>query len=456
MDCHTSDHPIVVIGGGISGLAAAYRLTQRGERVVLLEAGDVLGGLGVEGSIGGYPIERFYHCIMPTDDALLAIVDELGLGSTIRWTSTTMGMVVDRTRYPFNSPMDLLRFRALTFPQRVRFGAATLALPRLGRRIDLDRTRTADWLMSAYGEQIWDRLLQPMFGAKFGDAFGEVPARYLHERLGRESNVAIRGHPEGGYRAIVAALREAIVAGGGTVEVSRPVRHIADTGDAVEVTDDLGTITASSVISTIPIPLLRRVSDPDLAGRLPTGDIRYQGVVNAAILLRRPLDGHYWTPVVHSGTDFDGVIEMSALTGTRRFDGRTLVYVMKYCDRDSDLFRADPAELGRRWAGQLCRLYPDRVTAEDICAVEVFAAPFVEPVPQVGTTGIRRPTHVQGTRVHLATTAHLYPRVNSWNSAVGFADGVVTAIPATVLLDGAARGRGGHGGRGDVVRGHGQ
>jgi len=34
-----------VVGGGIAGLAAAYRLRDRGHEVTVIEAGDDLGGL---------------------------------------------------------------------------------------------------------------------------------------------------------------------------------------------------------------------------------------------------------------------------------------------------------------------------------------------------------------------------------------------------------------------------
>ncbi|MGE2713328.1 FAD-dependent oxidoreductase [Mycolicibacterium litorale] len=422
--------PVVVIGGGISGLTAAYRLTRASIPVHLVESADELGGLGMGGEIGGIEIERFYHCVMPTDEHLLPLLDELGLADAIRWQQTTMGMNVDGRRFPFNNAVDLLRFTPLRLTHRIRFGAVSLLLRRLGRGKDLDNTRTEDWLRGVYGPTVWERMLKPLFGAKFGDAFADVPARYLYQRLGRESNVATRGYPDGTYRAIVDRLRTEIESGGGRVLCGVAVQHVALDGDGARVR--LGTgeeIAAQSVVSTVPVPLLHSLADEPLRAELPSVRLDYQGVVNAVFLLDRPLDGHYWAPVINCGTEFDGVVEMSALTGTQRYGGRSLVYVMHYCGRDSALFAEPDAEIARRWTAQLRALYPDRLT--DTGAVEdvrVFKAPFVEPIPTLGYHDRMPSARVGDTNVYLATTAQIYPDVTSWNSSVGLADRVVREV----------------------------
>lgn len=67
---------VVVVGGGFTGLSAAYHLAQRGVRVVLLEASRLgagasgrTGGIVLEGTAVG-PLERVEHCL----DALAAVV----------------------------------------------------------------------------------------------------------------------------------------------------------------------------------------------------------------------------------------------------------------------------------------------------------------------------------------------------------------------------------------------
>jgi protoporphyrinogen oxidase len=419
---------VTVIGGGICGLATAHRLVRAGVAVTLLEASDQLGGLGTFFTSRGRSVERFYHCVMPTDSALLALLDEVGVRESVDWRPTRMGMIVDGVHRPFNSALDLLRFRPLSLVNRIRFGVISVLLRRLGKGKDLDLMRTEDWLRGLYGDKVWSLLLAPMFGAKFGSAFGDVPALYLWERLGRESNKSVRGYPGGGYESVIAALRASIEAGGGEVRTCAPVRLLEAGPDRALVTlADGETIEADHVVSTVPLPALRAIADADLAPRLPDVRLPYQGVVNTLFFLRKPLSGHYWAPVLRSGTEFDGVIEMSALTGTEQYGGRHLVYVMHYTDRESALYREDDDAIAARWTDQLLSLHKG-LTRDDVDEVRVFKAPFVEPVYPLGYLTQRPAVEVPGTRLRLATTAHVYPNVTSWNSSVELADSVTDRL----------------------------
>jgi protoporphyrinogen oxidase len=418
---------VVVIGGGICGLTVAYRLMRAGHRVTLVESSDQLGGLGTFFRWRDEWVERFYHCVMPTDDELLALLAELGLRNDVRWRRTSMGMIVNGRHHAFNSPVDLLRFTPLKPHDRIRFGVASLLLRRLGENKDLDKIRTEDWLRRIYGDVVWDSLLAPMFGSKFGRYFADVPALYVWQRLGRERNVATRGYPAGGYKTIIDALHAALDKGGATVRTATPALRLSSTRTRAHlVVHGNETIEADHVVSTLPLPQLRSLADEELTARLPTVQLTYQGVVNALFFLRAPLAGHYWTPVLRSGTDFDGVVEMSALTGAESLAGRHLAYAMRYTDRESGLYREDDASIARRWTSQLRGLYS--LPADAVEDVRVFKAPFVEPVYPLGYLDQQPSVEVLDTSVLLATTAHVYPNVTSWNSSVRLANQVAGMI----------------------------
>jgi protoporphyrinogen oxidase len=432
---------VIVVGGGIAGLAAAHRLSRSDAEVVLLESSDQLGGLGTFFESGGTYLERFYHCIMETDDALLAVLDELGLRDAVRWRRTTMGIVVQGRRYPFNTALDLLRFRPLSLPQRVRLGVVTLLLRRLGRGKDLDSIRAEDWLRGLYGDQIWERVWEPLFRSKFGPGVRDVPALYLWQRMGRESNVSTRGYPRGGYKTIIDALRSSIASHGGTIRTSTPVHRLSQVGTRMQVDLAAGEVLrADWVISTAPLPLLRRLTADDarLSSGLPTTELRYQGVVNALFFLDRPLDDRYWTPVLDSGTEFDGVVEMSSLSGPQTYGGRHLAYAMKYTSRDSTLFAEPDETIAARWTDQLLELYADLpLRRENVVEVAVFKAPFVEPAYPLGYARAKPGIAVGDSRLLLATTAQVYPRVTAWNSSVWLSNTVVDHLWQRVAAAGS-------------------
>ena len=68
-----------IIGGGVAGMVAAYRLSQQGHQVGLYEASPFLGGLVRTFEPGGDTLEAFYHHIFSTDTTIVDLIEELGL-----------------------------------------------------------------------------------------------------------------------------------------------------------------------------------------------------------------------------------------------------------------------------------------------------------------------------------------------------------------------------------------
>lgn len=425
---------IAVIGGGVSGLSTALRLAKDGAAVTLYEASPQLGGLGTFFRHGDGWLDRFYHCVMPTDAHLRGVIDEVGLRSSLYWRPTTMGFVYESKHYAFNSPLDLLRFSPLSPVDRVRLGATTLLLRHLSDGSDLDDRTTADWLSSLFGRRIWQRFWRPLFRAKFGDKADALPARYIWQRLGREGNTADRGYLRGGLRALIGALEGEITGAGGRVICDAPVETLEPVGgiDGPVRVKARGrrASTYDWVVSTVPLPQLAKMAGGTaLEPHIPLPDLPYQGVVNALFFLRRGLDGHYWTPVVASGTEFDGVVEMTTLVDREQTGGAHLAYVMHYADRSEALFAEPEADIAARWRQQLVRLYASRgLRDEHVAEVRVFRAPFVEPAYPLGYGRMKPGFWAGPSRVVLATTAQIYPDITAWNFSIRLGERSLTEL----------------------------
>src|SRR5688572_4739883 len=174
-----------IIGGGISGLASAVRIAALGHRVTLFEAEAELGGLGTTFPWRDTHLERFYHCILPSDRALLAHVAELGLEPDLRWRGTRMGFMYRRRVHPMNTAWDLLTFPPLTFAERVRMGLIGLRARASGTSPELDGIPAADWLRGMAGERAFEILWKPMLSAKIGDEYAKLPALWVSSRMHR-------------------------------------------------------------------------------------------------------------------------------------------------------------------------------------------------------------------------------------------------------------------------------
>jgi len=101
---------IAVIGGGLAGLVAADRLLGSGFPVTVFEKWPEAGGLVGTLTVGGTPLERFYHHLFTTDVDYLDFAREFGLEQEIDWLPSKMGFFTGGRLWDFGTPASLLKF----------------------------------------------------------------------------------------------------------------------------------------------------------------------------------------------------------------------------------------------------------------------------------------------------------------------------------------------------------
>ena len=76
---------IGIIGGGLAGLSAAYYLQQKGYQVRIFEGEEELGGLAASYDTEGDSIEKFYHHLSKSEETIVELAEELGIGDKVEW-----------------------------------------------------------------------------------------------------------------------------------------------------------------------------------------------------------------------------------------------------------------------------------------------------------------------------------------------------------------------------------
>jgi len=426
---------VAVVGAGIAGLACAHHLARSGAHVTLVESSDQLGGLGTFFDYRGAALERFYHCMLPSDRHLLALLGDVGLEDQAYWKETSFGFMHAGRLYPLNTALDLLRFGPLSVTDRLRVGATGLWGSLRSSR-GLDDVTCEAWLTALSGRHAFETFWKPMLQAKFGDRYRQVPALWFWTRFNREKGgrKETKGYLHGGYRRIAQALADGVAARGGQVrmrtragriDLAADGRPTVQVGDAApEVFDQL--VFTGPITALEPLTAGSRLAQ---TGRLPDAQIDMQGVVNAVVMLRRGLTPHYWVASIDPEVPFQGIVESTTLIDRAETGGVHLVYLMNYLHRTDPRFaRPDDDTLDAYLAG-LRRMFPS-LGQDDILDARVFRSPFVEPLYSVGYQRRTPPIALVPGRVYLATTAQVYPEVTSWNGSAGLARRVVDQMLA--------------------------
>jgi protoporphyrinogen oxidase len=426
-----ASHSVAVVGGGISGLASAVRLSRLGHPVTLYESEPVLGGLGVTFPYRGGHLEKFYHCILPNDDALIELIREVGLEDDLIWRQTGMGFMHRGRVYPMNTASDLLRFSPLSIIDRLRLGLMGVRARYSGRAESLDDVPVDEWIRRQVGRRAFEVMWKPLLEAKIGDGYSSIPALWLSSRLSREKNTAkeVKGCLRRGYKSLVAAIEQTLVAGGVDIKLDTRIDAIERDGERMAIRIGSDRVPFDSVVAASPlIGFQRLTSGLELPDTIRDLRLDYQGVISAVFIMREPLTPYYWMPVVDSGATCQGIIEMSNLVPLTRSDGKYVTYLVNYTHRNGEQFARSEEDLLAAYRADLERLFP--AAAATIEDAYLFRAPFVEPIWPLGYRSARPAPSVIPGRLYLASTAQVYPRVNSWNSCCEVVNELMVAFEA--------------------------
>jgi len=437
-----SGRRVGVVGGGILGLTAAYRLLQAGAEVAVFERSTDLGGLVGAFDFDGHRVDRFYHVILPTDHRVRGLAEELGLGDRFRFRPTGVGFYDDGRLFSMNSLREFLTFPLLPPHDRLRLASFVLRCQLTSGHDQLDETPLGDWLRKHCGKRIVERLWRPLLDSKFDGRFDDLPATYLWARTRRMSKTRdsggreVMGWLEGGYETLIEALVGRIRELGGEVHAATAVDQILGSNGSVQGLVVEGALRPfDSVLCTLVPPLARRLLSADLAAHVPEDHCRYLGVVCVLVRTSRSISPYYTLNITDRRIPLTTVVETTHVVDPDRAGGH-LLYVSKYVNRSHEDLQRDPDDVRADYLRHARTMFPALVE-EVILGSVVQRAPAVEPVHLLG--GARRlPTMFPAPGLAMASTAHVYPEVVNGQAVLGVVEqvvpGVVERLPAIERL----------------------
>lgn len=430
---------IGVIGGGVAGLVAAYRLASAGHRVSLWERGQRFGGQAVTFELNGARIEYFYHHLFQSDTAIVALAEELGVGDSLMWLPSNVGYLSDGKIYPFNGALDLLRFTAIPPIDRIRLGLTTLWLQRQANWKPYEKTTADRWLRRALGTRAYDRTLGAQLRAKFGRYHDQVAMVWFWGKIrlrttsrkspfGQEKLGYFRGSFDTIINAMVRGCERAGVdlhLGAGPDEITQ-----GDDGCWTLRFSDGEPVVCDAVVATVPSPIFSKLV-PQLPEDYRNGlsGLTYESAVVAVLELEQKLTDIYWLNIADGAVPFTGVIEHTNFLPPSDYGGSHIVYLSRYMEPDNPAWTASDDELFAEYLPHLKRLNPsfdpswirNRWIFRERAAQPVITMNYSERIPA-------RRTPLSG--LYLANTTQIYPEDRGTNYSVRLGNEIAAQVDA--------------------------
>ncbi|MER5464947.1 protoporphyrinogen oxidase [Streptomyces sp. NPDC002668] len=313
MNAHTHTSHVVVIGGGIAGLAAAHRLLDSGVRVTLLEATDRLGGKLQTGEIEGAPVDLGAESMLARRPEAVELARAVGLADRLTPPATSTARVWTR---------DALRPMPKGHVMGVPGDPAALAgllsadsIARIERERDLAPVELGDdvavgaYVAERLGREVVDRLVEPLLGGVYaGDAYrismrAAVPQLFEAAKTHESLLAAVRDiqakaaqqHSagpvfmgiDGGVGQLPPAVADAVRAQGGEILMETPVLGMTRTAEGWQIRTDQRLIAADGVVLATPAwsaAALLAAESPAAAAEL--GQVEYASMALVTMAFR--------------------------------------------------------------------------------------------------------------------------------------------------------------------------
>ena len=316
---------VAVLGGGLAGMAAAWRLSRLGHDVTLVERRPYLGGraFSFTDRESGVQVDNGQHVFLGCCTEYVQFLDEMGtLHLTHRQRRLRIEVFDPRGKrgllsaLPLPAPLhlgwSLLRYPHISWTDKLRAVKALLRIQREGfhNRRDLESRSFRDWLEEAGQssraiQNLWDLLVLPALNDASGDVSASAGFMLFKTALLKDRHAASVGYARAGLSEVMGnAVERRLREQGVTLVLGRMAEHLhIDHGAVAGVALTGGELVRADFYVSALMPTV-------LLGLLPEEWRRHPAFAPAEALTWSPIVNlHVWYDRPVADFDFAAFVE---------------------------------------------------------------------------------------------------------------------------------------------------
>ncbi len=433
----------VIVGAGFTGLSAAFELTKSGKSVLVIEEETGPGGLAGDFLFSdGVRTEKFYHHWFNHDTEIQDLIEELGLTKNVLKFESSTATYFNGRAWKMSSPLDLLKFKEITFFQRVRLGLSVLYVRRIKNWKSIESLSIREWLEPIVGKNVYSKVWEPLVQAKFSIFSEEVSAVWMWKKLvlrggTRKSNGAEELYYfKDGFGELARIIVDEVKSRGGDFIFGVPVKLcMRDGSGQFDVTLESGRVLKTkTVLLTTPLPITSKLfpADIDKGWLQSISKIEYLGNICLVLRLNKSLSDTYWLNVNDPGFPFVGVIEHTNLDTSDSYGGDSIVYLSRYLSTKDKIWKFKDDEYLDFAMKHLKIMFPN-FSRKWIVGYKVWKSEYAQPVALKNYSSLIPSTKTPYIGAWIATMAQIYPEDRGTNYAVR--DGRIVAKDIATFLE---------------------
>lgn len=430
---------IAIIGGGFTGLTAAYRLSQQGHDVTIFEKNRFLGGLAIgwKEPHWQWSLEAAYHHLFTNDHAILSLIEELGMKNNIIIKRPTTSTLYQNKMFQLDSPLSLLTFPGLPFIDRFRTGLFVAVMKLNPFWQPLEKLTSATLAKNVGGQNGWATIWEPLLTGKFGQYADSVAASWLWARI--KKRTASLAYIEGGFQTLIDQLVTTIRNLGTNIVTECEIQTITKNKKGqfivqfqtvkTKKTPTDNTDTYDQLILTIPTPLIQKICSfiPASYFTLPN-QIPHLHAQVLVIESHKPLlKDVYWLNITDRTYPFLAVVQHTNYMDVSHYGGNQITYIGNYLPPNHPYLQLDKKALLKEFTPFLTKLNPQFKTIGTMNSF-LFTAPYAQPVHQLNYSKKAPPLTTPIPNLFIANMDSIFPWDRGTNYAVELGEKVASLI----------------------------